>query len=194
MVVMTDIFSTKIYEAHMSEFEAVKQPIIDQVLKLFEHEENFYVMLGSSKTSFNQVNGELHKHIDITEICKFVESHAKLYWDELDYDPALFPVIKNSWANVCPRGGSLSSHNHAPFPISGAFYLNADESMGNLIFEHPLDQLMSHQPFTKDNVKRTYKKIVSTGTLFLFPGYLNHYVEKNFTDNVRLTIGFDIGV
>jgi uncharacterized protein (TIGR02466 family) len=194
MVGMTDIFSTKIYEAHMLDFESIKQPIIDQVLTLFGHTENFYVMLGSSKTSYNQVNGELHKHVDIAEICKFVETHAKIYWNELEYDPALSPVIKNSWANICPSGGSLSSHNHAPFPISGAFYLNADESMGNQIFEHPLDQLMSHQPFTKDVVKRTYKKTVATGTLFLFPGYLNHYVEKNSTDKVRLTIGFDIGV
>jgi len=191
---MTDIFSTKIYEVSMPEFESIKKSVVDQVLELFEHEENFYVMLGSSKTSYNQVNGELNKCVDITEICNFVEKHAKIYWDELDYNPALSPVIKNSWANICPKDGSLSSHNHAPFPISGAFYLNADESMGNLIFEHPLDQLMSHQPFTKDAVKRTYKKIVSTGTLFLFPGYLNHYVEKNFTDSVRLTIGFDIGV
>jgi uncharacterized protein (TIGR02466 family) len=191
---MIDIFSTKIYETSMLDFESKKQSIVDQVLRLFDHEENFYVMLGSSKTSYNQVNGELHKCIDISEICDFVEQHAKIYWNELGYDPTIIPLIKNSWANICPKGGSLSSHNHAPFPISGAFYLNADKTMGNLIFEHPLDQLMSHQPFAKDAVKRTYTKTVSTGTLFLFPGYLNHYVEKNLTDNIRMTIGFDIGV
>jgi uncharacterized protein (TIGR02466 family) len=178
----------------MTEFESIKQPIIDQVLELFEHRENFYVMLGSSKTSYKQVNGELHKHIDITEVCNFVEKHAKIFWDELGYDPTMTPVIKTSWANISPKGGSLSSHNHSPFPLSGAFYLNADESMGNLFFEHPLDQLIAHQPFTKDAVKQTYKQSVSTGTLILFPGYLNHYVEKNFTDGVRLTVGFDIGV
>lgn len=132
-------------------------------------------------------NNQVHAQPEFNELTKFIEQHAKHYWDQLGFYPDVSPKIWTSWSNITESAGSIHSHNHCKSPLTAVMYLEAQGDCGNLVFENPMELILGGQP-----IKMPYNNFVrpiqvTTGDIVLFPGYLKHYTEANNSSKLRVT-------
>lgn len=100
--------------------------------------------------------------------------------------------ISYSWCNVYSKNGEIKRHRHELSMISGVFYVKADLQSGDLVFDNPLNMFRVNEisVYKTDYNTHDYKFNVSTGDLILFPSWIMHYTENNFSDE-RYVISFD---
>jgi uncharacterized protein (TIGR02466 family) len=92
---------------------------------------------------------------------------------------------------------SNTLHNHPNSILSGVYYLQAPENCGGIFFSDPRPaSRMLNPPLIDFNVwtllNVSYKAHV--GTMILFPSWLLHGVEMNMSEEVRISISFNIGM
>lgn len=145
---------------------------------------------GTSTTYGSLKNFEIPK-----ELSDFITKEAQAYWTHLGYSSQLTPYILQVWGNCSTPGSSWSLHNHSPAPMSGVFYLNSSPTMGNLIFEHPLETILACQPYEFDFLlkKWDFEVECEAGKLVLWPGWLKHKTMPNMDTENRYALGFNIG-
>jgi hypothetical protein len=95
-----------------------------------------------------------------------------------------------SWINFNRKGDSHHQHFHSNSIVSGVFYLNAPGA-GAISFHIP-----QRQPWHIPNVPNWWnmRKIrfpVSSGDLILFMSDLEHGVETQLNDDVRVSLAFN---
>lgn len=137
------------------------------------------------KSGANKVLDQLVKHIDeaVNEIAESV---------------GLKPVtLYNVWLNINPPGAYNHTHHHQDAIFSGVYYIDAEESQGNINFmrndgaEYHIPQEMINQMHHFNSSKCTYP--AKTGALYVFPGWLHHSVDGNTTLKDRISISFNCG-
>jgi uncharacterized protein (TIGR02466 family) len=121
----------------------------------------------------------------------YIQKHTYAYVDELK------PFINNeifmshSWFNITSRGESQEWHSHTDSFISGVYYYKTNTKDGDLMIRNPVQ-------FTQKGLfpagKKAFEKIYyppQEGMIILFPGWLDHRVGVNTTDDDRITIAFN---
>ena len=108
-------------------------------------------------------------------------------------------ILNNIWFNINLYKDSNISHNHAGDDISGVYYIKTPNECGNIIFEHPAQDLFDYYFLNVENPEevntynaRTWWMPSEVNMLYLFPAWLNHSVElnKNKTEE-RISISFN---
>jgi uncharacterized protein (TIGR02466 family) len=104
--------------------------------------------------------------------------------------------LYNLWVNINPPGSYNHLHNHVGSVLSGSYYVDAKPEQGNIQFERN-DTAEYHIP--KNIFKETYYTstratyAAKTGALYIFPGWLKHSVQGNYTEQDRISIAFNYG-
>ena len=75
------------------------------------------------------------------------------------------------WGNVYRKGDYAGKHNHTPCQYSFVYFVDSYEEHPPLVFPDS-----------------GYEVPAVEGTYVAFPAYLNHSVNKNTTDRVRITL------
>jgi uncharacterized protein (TIGR02466 family) len=147
----------------------------------------------SSSGSWKEISGaeQVHNSQEFVNVSKFIETHAKIYWDELDYFPDVYPKIYQSWLTCYHKGSSISIHNHGRARLVCVVYLDANPEQGNIVFENPMELLYTTQPYSLNYLQKN--KIcqeieVNTGDVIIFPSWLKHYTLPNNTDKDRIIL------
>ena len=108
-------------------------------------------------------------------------------------------ILNNIWFNINLYKDSNISHNHAGDDISGVYYIKTPNECGNIIFEHPAQDLFDYYFLNVENPEevntynaRTWWMPSEVNMLYLFPAWLIHSVElnKNKTEE-RISISFN---
>lgn len=101
--------------------------------------------------------------------------------------------FKNAWANVYPNGAYVPHHNHGDMHWSGVYYLSAMEGCGDLKLLDPKEYSLSNEPTNTKWRGNNHTKIsVTPGKLVMFPGYLKHETDPNYSEGDRIVISFNI--
>lgn len=118
--------------------------------------------------------------------------------NEIALSVGLKPVtLYNVWININPPGAYNHTHHHQEAVFSGVYYIDADESQGNINFmrndgaEYHIPQTMISQMHHFNSSKCTYP--AKTGALYVFPGWLQHSVDGNKSTKDRISISFNCG-
>jgi uncharacterized protein (TIGR02466 family) len=107
--------------------------------------------------------------------------------------------IINSWINFSRKDQFQFDHchsdrmgcEHVETILSGVYYFRTNGDDGDIVFSSPnLLQLSSLDIFSRSYVNYTPK----IGKLLLFPSWLQHKVALNKTDNIRISISFNVGL
>jgi uncharacterized protein (TIGR02466 family) len=104
--------------------------------------------------------------------------------------------LYNIWVNINPTGSYNHLHNHVDSVLSGCYYVDAKPEQGNIQFERN-DNGEYHIP--ANVAKETYYTstratyAAKTGALYIFPGWLKHSVQGNYTEQDRISIAFNYG-
>jgi uncharacterized protein (TIGR02466 family) len=103
--------------------------------------------------------------------------------------------ITGCWATVLAKGASHRVHSHPNNFLSGVYYVRVQAGADTINFHDPRNQTGIIRPpvvaLTAENTDQVVIK-VKTGTLLMFPSYLEHSVDANMSDEERISISFNI--
>lgn len=107
------------------------------------------------------------------------------------------------WLNLNSRNKFNPPHLHPANHYSGVYYVSVPENSGDIYF---LDPRAAHRalspdpsnaeanPYCLDNQydSSVFRYKPTDGKLIIFPSWLQHYVDPNPTDNLRISIPFNV--
>ena len=128
----------------------------------------------------------------------FISSSIEQVMIDMNWDKEKqLAKIDNMWAIVNIGGSANLRHQHGNSTISGAYYVRAPENCGDIVFHDPRPApVYSYPNAKKPNSLNAQVNAISPkeGALVLFPSYLDHSVNENFSKNERIVISFNIRI
>lgn len=191
MIHTVDLFSVPLFRTEYVNAEKEKAALVPIFKSIETNDENPFEYSGNGYTSFGKGNvlQEVPECIDlyywIRNIVFNIHQETKL-GSKIE--------LNDSWFSINRKHSQHEEHHHIPSIWSGVYYLQADEDDAQITFTNPA--LETNWPYSKINEFNNYNTKeksfpVSSGVLFVFPGYLKHKVETQTTDKERITIAFN---
>ena len=108
-----------------------------------------------------------------------------------------FVYISDLWFNINYYGSSNVPHTHKGSIWSGVYYIKTPENCGNLGFLNP--NLVSTWDIpksimdetAKDNFTQTFFVEPEKNVLYIFPSWLQHFVDANMSKEERISLSFN---
>lgn len=188
-----DLFSIPIYKTNL----------LDQIdVNLIEKSLQVEFSKSSNKESLLETNGgistyttncKLHLENFSQKLSSLVLDHCRFYWKILDIDQRLEPKIDQCWANVHKDRSMTLEHSHSLYPIVATFYVKAEPNAGNLVLKNPMEYGLTHIPYSVPIEQKIESNIkIKTGDLILFPGWIRHKTQENYSYTDRIVMSFNI--
>lgn len=92
-------------------------------------------------------------------------------------------VVSSYWGHIHEKNMSSTLHNHVNSYVSAVCYVEVPEGAGSLVFRPKLNQYNSAAYASKFDPEK--------GVYYMFPGYIDHFVTRNMSDNLRISISFN---
>lgn len=122
------------------------------------------------------------------EIVQAIETEAQEYLSGVHSDYTA--TLVESWMTLTAQGEYAHVHEHKGNSISGVVYVQSHPNAGDLFFPHPHHNLQHTDFLTHDP---THLSIApTTGTVILFPSWLQHGVRTNTTPHTRISLSFNL--
>ena len=107
-----------------------------------------------------------------------------------NYHEGIKCKIKASWVSLFDKHDYAHIHDHGDADMSGVYYYDVEDSHGDFFVTSPFPALSSSYCFFQLTNRRTFNP--KNGTIYLFPGFLQHGVCTNTTDKRRISVAFNI--
>ena len=151
----------------------------------------------SNVLGWHSVN-TLHERDRFSEFTQIIHENLREVATFLRWDLHQFSLqITTCWAMVNGKLASNSVHNHPNSILSGVYYLKAPENCGGIFFSDPRPASQMLIPPIEEFNLWTFPKVsykAHEGTMLLFPSWLLHGVEMNMSEEVRISLSFNIGM
>jgi uncharacterized protein (TIGR02466 family) len=110
----------------------------------------------------------------------------------VDLENKLKIVITQSWVNINKKNFSHHQHCHPNSIVSGVVYLQADKKVDKINFlKNDYEFLKFDKIRWNEYNSEQYSFPINKGDVVLFPSNLMHSVDKNKTDNTRISLSFN---
>jgi uncharacterized protein (TIGR02466 family) len=141
-----------------------------------------------------QSHQQLHKCEAFLDLAPRILTTAKtvLQFLRINYDAI---EITACWANINSTGASHAIHNHPNNFLSGVYYVQTQAGADTVNFHDPRPQTSIIRPPVTDLTGQNTDQVVvnvSDGSLLMFPAYLSHSVSRNESDQMRISISFNL--
>ena len=177
-----NIFSTPVWGFILNDQQYQSQDYIDYILAMTEKEPS------AMKSNFGgwQSRDNIHETEGIFR--EFTSSLSKIA-NNILCEMNCRPVeVKEMWANVNGKYCYNGAHTHSGI-LSGVFYLQTPPNSGKLVLINPAVRADGHL-IRSSNYQITPEKLAC----IIFPSWLEHFVESNLSDELRISMSFNIGV
>jgi len=183
------VFPTPIYIADLND-DALNQQLERDIINWSNEDK------GVVRTNIKGWHSSTNMH-ELPEYAKLVDmlySAQRTIYDQEYYESE--PFLGNMWANINPPGGSNRAHIHPNSLWSGVYYVKAPQNSGQLKIEDPRSVALMSRPRQKDVPKpdrlwREHHYEPKTGRLIMFPSWLNHCVDPNNSNDIRISVSFN---
>ncbi len=112
-------------------------------------------------------------------------------------DQVKFDMI--AWVNINKSGDYNVKHQHPTNDLSGVLWIKTPENSGNIEFESPFmfssyQEIELYNTDFKDhcNIYQTFYFNPIEGKILVFPSHLAHCVEKNKSEEDRISVAFNL--
>ena len=104
---------------------------------------------------------------------------------QIDFQAATGEKITplNYWGHIHEKNMSTNMHNHYDSYVSAVVYLEVPEGSGSIVFLPKLNQYNNSAYKSKFTPER--------GVYYIFPGYLDHFVTRNMSDQFRISLSMN---
>ena len=141
-----------------------------------------------------QTDQVLHELPEFAELTEIMLAAADSAMEAMAAEHDGF-CITGCWANINPKGAFHMPHHHPNNFLSGVYYLKTQAGADSITFHDPRPAVETIAPhFRAINRFNALEHAipVKTGRLVLFPAWLVHSVRANTSDEVRISISFNI--
>jgi len=106
------------------------------------------------------------------------------------------PFLGNMWANINYKDGFNRPHIHPNSLWSGVYYVKTPKKCGHLKIEDTRTMSLMSRPTktNKEEPKHLWKEVhfePIAGRLIMFPSWVNHCVDPNESDDIRISVSFN---
>lgn len=135
----------------------------------------------------------IHKIIKYKPLVDKVNYLATKVLEEKKYVFDTFEIT-NMWSNILKKGEFHSPHTHSNNILSGVYYIQSDKTSDIHFYDpRPQADVLSPKKSELNFDNASIWKIDSfKNRMILFPSWLQHYVPTNDTNNLRISISFNI--
>ena len=136
----------------------------------------------------------MHKEPELDQLMSCINSAAHKVLRFLNIGTTDIEVT-GCWANVNSIGASHRVHSHPNNYLSGVYYVRAPPGANTINFHDPRPQAsIIRPPVTQLTSQNTDQVVVevSDGTLLLFPSYVQHSVDSSESNELRISISFNL--
>lgn len=127
-------------------------------------------------------------NLRILQVCKRIAESQHFEPDTL--------LQHQAWVNISPPGASNKLHYHANCHFSGVYYISLKApECGSIYFRDPrIASRMFTSPITRqtDFTAEEVRMRPEEGRMYIFPGWLEHGVEENQSNEDRVSISFNV--
>jgi uncharacterized protein (TIGR02466 family) len=143
------------------------------------------------KLSSNNFSDNLIEEYDLFDFKNELMNHLSKYLEEIGRQSRVEQVkITASWMTSFTAGDYAQQHCHGVADISGVYYVKATKDDAKFYVSSPNRTLKSSYIFNHILDKKYIEP--TTGTIVLFPGWLEHGVETQISDQERVSISFNL--
>lgn len=187
---IVSMFPTLVWKAQLKAevHHAVSRSIVGKV------EEARHGMADLGPGDSWQSDNDLHRLSEFGGLisCVHDTTTAILRFLEVSHDG--FEVTA-CWVNINAIGAAHQTHNHPNNYLSGVYYVQTKEGADVINFHDPRPQTSVIRPPVKEltavNTDQVVVK-VKNGALLLFPAWLQHSVPPNRSNEIRMSVSFNI--
>ena len=183
------LFPTPVWTLTLDNYKEINEKMFN-----FIKSEQNKDQLGIKKSN---VKGWHSKDFDLKEedpqnFIAFILPAIEQVMTDMNWDREKQTVkIDNMWAIINTGGSANLRHQHGNSTISGAYYVRAPINCGDIVFYDPRPAPVYFHPIvsTPNSLNTQINSLTPTeGSLFLFPGYLQHSVNENLSKNKELLL------
>ena len=188
-------FSTPIWTEKIKNYKDTNEQIYDYIKNLQKKDSQGIVK--------SNVKGWHSKNFDLKEkepqnFIKIISRQIESVITDMDWDIKNQKTkITNMWAIINKGGAANARHHHGNSSLSAAYYVRAPKNSGDIVFYDPRPApVYSHPISNKPNYLNAMQHSISPleGLLVMFPGYLDHSVNENLSNEERIVISFNISL
>ena len=200
-------FPLAIYYADLDDTEEQNKQIKEHVLNLRKNADARNPDHASWTGDIHGL-GRVHNDPNFQWLVGQVEQHCIAYLQDLGHNMEKIDLyIQRSWPVISKKNQSIAMHAHYNANISAVYYVEVPqtanpEDAGSFVLHNSSNQnelqegLGSESTNAISNWNEFNCKVARfspvAGRLLLFPAHQQHSVEPNQTDDLRLSIAFDI--
>jgi len=188
-------FSTPVWTSKINNFQSVNNEMHVYIKSLQKKDP-----LGIVKSNFKGWHSK-NFNLQDKEPKKFIEAiknNINNSLNSMNWDLHTQTVnIMSMWAIINEQGAWNQKHHHSNSDISAAYYVEAHDNCGDIVFYDPRPARVYKHPIAvgPNNLNATVNSIKpDPGLLVLFPSYLEHSVNPNLSDKKRIVISFNLNL
>ena len=191
-VIPKPIFPSLVWTTLFDDRESFNAKLLEQIYKMREKDpagvSNTNVRGWQSPNNLQTLEEFKELNLRIVQVCQAIA-------ESQHFMPGLV-FQHQAWININPPGASNKIHYHANCHFSGIYYISLKApECGSIFFRDPrvASRMMTYpatQPteFTSEEVRMEPEE----GRMYVFPGWLEHGVEENKSDQDRVSIAFNV--
>jgi uncharacterized protein (TIGR02466 family) len=183
-----DLFPTRIWQAHLTQFVAQLDRWVTAVLRMRAASPK--PAGRTNRQGWNSADMEVLEAPDFAALKTAIHAACANALGEMGKGGHEF--FLQSWVNMHDRGGFNFLHMHEGSLLSGSLYLKVPQGSGQFVFRDPRPGVILGS--VKGGVPNGHADIhltPSDGLLVLFPSWMEHYVEPHDSAEPRITIAFN---
>lgn len=139
----------------------------------------------------------LDEHKELQPLILEINKRLNALREIINFNDNIDLKIESLWININSPYSYNARHIHPGSYMSGCFYIKVPEKSGNIVFKHPAFNLMFMN--NSDDIFSSYNEVNSLSysvlpqekKLLLFPGWIEHEVEQNLSNEDRISIAFN---
>jgi uncharacterized protein (TIGR02466 family) len=132
----------------------------------------------------------------IIQLITEFESRVNKVHDDLGFKKSMKQRVSECWININSGQSFNNPHVHPGSIFSGVYYVSTCENSGNINFLSPIK---SHVYHIDESILENYNEFTSAkfvqvpqeSKVIIFPSWLEHYVEPNYSGKDRISIAFN---
>jgi uncharacterized protein (TIGR02466 family) len=183
-----EVFTVPIWEFDLRKPTYNNLTVNNEELKTFVER---YKKLPDRSITRSNVGGfqSVDLPLDILEVQHLVNIIEQTINDDKTFNSQYDQIVFNMWFNINRYKDSNIPHSH-PFSLyAGVYYVKAPENCGHILFEAPNLDLLRYY---NRGFEGLYRLPPVENTLYIFPGWLKHYVEPSQNEEEeRISISFN---
>ncbi|MBA4208863.1 MAG: hypothetical protein C0454_04970 [Parvibaculum sp.] len=186
-------FPAPVWSRHVPDHERINA----HILSVLEELERQGRAITRSNVGGWHSTANLHLSNDLSEIRRIIGNACAGCANFLAFDFDRFELFfQEMWLNKNGPGDFNKAHVHPNSVLSGAYYAKVPEGSGNIEFYDPVrERVMATFP-VKERTKVNTQAMEyrgKEGLLLIFPGWLQHSVQPNRSNDFRVSISFNMG-